>query len=140
LVEIMIALAVVAIGLIAIVGLIPQGVQSAHDAADNTIASTIVQDTFNQLRLFASAPSTSWSPTPTWPATLYPADSYYDVNGTNINTTMPTAATYYDVHLVMQSTSNPVTVVAMVMWPVKTGVTAPLNTNTFFTVIGNYQH
>ena len=50
LVEVTLALAVMAIGLIAILGLIPQGVQSSRDAADNTLAATIAHDTFSLLR------------------------------------------------------------------------------------------
>lgn len=140
LVEIVIALAVISIGLIAVVGLIPQGIQSARDAADNTIAATIVQDTFNQMRLWASGPSATWGPTPNWPSAWYP-DAYYDATGTNqINTTIATADTYYDVHLITQAASNPVTVVAMVMWPVKAMGAKALNTNIYVTVIGHYQH
>src|SRR5437016_1960680 len=50
LVEVMLALAIVSIGLIAILGLLPTGLRSARDAADNTISSTVVQDTFTLLR------------------------------------------------------------------------------------------
>jgi type II secretory pathway pseudopilin PulG len=45
-----VAVAVIAIGLLVVIGLFPQGLQSARDAADNTMAATIVQDLFSQLR------------------------------------------------------------------------------------------
>ena len=50
LIEVVLALAVIAIGLLAVIGLFPQGLQSARDAADNTLSATIVQDLFSQLR------------------------------------------------------------------------------------------
>ena len=133
----MLALAVVAIGLVAVIGLIPQGIQASRDAADNTLAATIMQDTFNLLRQQALEPSFNWS------SLSGVQNYYYDATGTNqIATATPTADTYYDVNLVFkQATPNYyVTVAATVMWPVKTGVTKSLNTNSFVTVIANYQH
>ena len=50
LVEVMLALAIVSFGLIAILGLLPTGLRSARDAADNTISATIIQDVFNSIR------------------------------------------------------------------------------------------
>ena len=50
LVEVMLALAVVSIGIIAILGLLPNALQSSRDAADNTLAATIVQDLFSSIR------------------------------------------------------------------------------------------
>jgi uncharacterized protein (TIGR02598 family) len=136
LVEIMLALAVIAIGLVAVIGLIPQGIQASRDAADNTLAATIVQDTFNLLR------QETLESTFTWSSLSGIQNIYYDSTGTNqIITAIPTANTYYDVNLVFkQTTPNYVSVAATVMWPVKTGVTKPLNTNSFVTVIANYQH
>jgi uncharacterized protein (TIGR02598 family) len=132
-VEIMLALAVVAIGLVAIIGLIPQGIQASRDAADNTLAATIVHDTFAGLRAQVLEPTATWPPTLT-------ADTYYDATGTsNYSTASP--STYYDVRLAAaQSTPNLITVSAMVMWPVKATGAKPLNTNTFVTTIANYQH
>ena len=50
LIEVVLALAVSAIGLVAILGLLPQGLQASRDAADNTISATIVHDIFSTLR------------------------------------------------------------------------------------------
>ncbi|MGD1020536.1 MAG: prepilin-type N-terminal cleavage/methylation domain-containing protein [Verrucomicrobiia bacterium] len=135
LIEVVIALAVISVGLIAIVGLIPQGIQSARDAGDNTLAATIVQDTLNAIRQQALT---------TWPPFSTQLSYYYDATGTTqLNTTVSTADTYYEVHLPPPQSSangNLLTVTAIVWWPVKTGVTAPLNTNTYVTLIANYQH
>jgi prepilin-type N-terminal cleavage/methylation domain-containing protein len=50
LVEIVLAMAVAAIGLVAVLGLIPQGLQASRDAADNTISATLVHDIFSTIR------------------------------------------------------------------------------------------
>jgi prepilin-type N-terminal cleavage/methylation domain-containing protein len=50
LVEVTLALAIIAVALVAIIGLLPQGVQSSRSAADNTLAATILQDTLSQCR------------------------------------------------------------------------------------------
>jgi uncharacterized protein (TIGR02598 family) len=137
LVEVTLALAIMAIGLIAIIGMIPQGVQSSRDAADNTLAATIVHDTFNQLRQEAV---TTWPP----PSLATSPNLYYDVVATNA-TTSQTVDSYYHVHL----TSLPGTVAglpapnlllvvtAVVSWPTKSA--APLNNITNVTQIANYQ-
>jgi type II secretory pathway pseudopilin PulG len=49
-VEVTLALAIIAIALVAIIGLLPQGVQSSRNTADNTMAATILQDTLSQCR------------------------------------------------------------------------------------------
>lgn len=129
LIEIMLALAVIAIGLIAIVGLIPRGVQASREAADNTLAATLVHDAFNGLRQSAMQPP--------WPPVL--ADTYYDAAATNqVNT--PSADTYFKIHLANAvSTPTLLTVVATVTWPVKRLTAVPPNTNVFVTYIANYQ-
>jgi len=129
----MISLGVIAIGLIAVVGLIPQGVQSARDAADNTLAATIVQDTFNAIRQQALVNAT-------WPPSVQ-ASYYYDAAGTNEFNSAGTL-TFYQVQLTTaQPSANLLTLSAMVMWPVNLSSTSrPLNTNFFFTSIANYQH
>jgi uncharacterized protein (TIGR02598 family) len=128
LIEIVIALAVMAIGLIAIVGLIPQGVQSARDAADNTLAATIVQDDLNNLRSTALT---------TWPPLAALQNICYDAAGTNV-VSCGTASSYF------RETLNPVTtspylvtIVAVVSWPAQSA--APLNNITNVTTIANYQ-
>jgi uncharacterized protein (TIGR02598 family) len=129
LVEIMLALAIIAIGLIAIIGLIPQGIKSSRDASENTLVATIVHDTFNDLRRQAL--------TPPWPPNL--VDVYYDVAGTN-QSLSPSVDTYYQVHLLIpQSTPTLLTISARITWPVKSVTAVPPNTNFFSTQIANYQ-
>src|SRR6266850_1533954 len=132
LVEVTLALAVMAIGLIAIIGMIPQGVQSSRDAADNTLVATIVHDTFNQMRLRALT-GTGWPPSA--------QNVYYDAAGTNIVTTIPDE--YFHVVVTSQlspSTPNLYVVAARVTWPDKSSMTVPpTSTNVFATQIANYQ-
>jgi uncharacterized protein (TIGR02598 family) len=132
LVEIMLALAVIAIGLVAIIGLIPQGIQASRDAADNTLVATIVHDTFNEYRQDALL---------AWPPVLS-TNLYYDAAGTN-QVTNSSPDRYYYVHLNSQpspSAPNLLVVSARVTWPDKLGTVYPLNTNIFVTSIANYQH
>lgn len=133
LIEIVITLAVISVGLLAVVGLIPQGVQSARDAADNTLAATIVQDTFSTLRQQALESTFTWSSLSAIP------DIYYDAGGTN-SYSAASANTYYRVHFGTLYTANLVTIAATVMWPATASTVYPLNTNIFVTSIANYQH
>jgi type II secretory pathway pseudopilin PulG len=130
LIEIMVALVVIAVGLIAIVGLIPQGIQSSRDASDNTIAASIAHDTFNVVRRLALVPP--WPPL-TPPTTVH---YYYDVAATN-PVTAPNA--YYDIQVTPQlsaSQPNLMVVTAAVRWPAKS---ASPNSLVFVTEIANYQ-
>ena len=61
LIEVMIAVAVVTLGIVAVLGLIPVGLKSARDAADNTLAATIAQDIFSQLRARPFGPITIYT-------------------------------------------------------------------------------
>ncbi len=135
LIEIVIALAVISLGLIAVVGLIPQGTQAARGTTDGALAATITQDTFNQMRVIASTAGGGWPPS--WPSTWYP-NAYYDSGGTSL---VSQAAAYYHVNLSAQSSAlvpNLVTVVAIVSWPAQSAT--PLNAVTNFTQIANYQN
>jgi uncharacterized protein (TIGR02598 family) len=131
LMEVTLAVAVVAIGLIAILGLIPQGVQSSRDAADNTLAATIVQDTFNDLRTRALGGS--------WPPAA--VNIYYDAVGTNSFLATSTSLDRY-FHVVATpvlsaSTPDLYVVTATISWPATSA--SPLNTNVFVTQIARYQ-
>jgi uncharacterized protein (TIGR02598 family) len=133
LVEVMLALAIIAIGLVAIIGMIPQGIQASRDAADNTISATIVHDTFNNIRALAM------NPTVTWASLSVPQDIYYDVVATN-STTTPTVDSYFHMRLIPQLTPPYLLVVtAVVTWPDKGTGVSPLNTSVFVTEIANYQ-
>jgi uncharacterized protein (TIGR02598 family) len=155
LVEVTIAVAVVAIGLIAILGLIPQGVQSSRDAADRTLAATIAQDLFDAVRsqLFTNVNLSSYG---TFPNQLgnaynlqnsylkYPlATTYFDQSGLSPSTVQDS---YFRVDLTFEAQAPPppaVTpvlslVTATVSWPAKPGMTTFLNTNVFVTEVALY--
>jgi uncharacterized protein (TIGR02598 family) len=131
LIEVTLALAIVAIGLIAIVGMLPHGIQASRDAADNTLAATIAHDELNKMRL-----ATTMAGGP--PA---PVDIYYDASGTN---SFPAGSTSPDRYFHITATPqlsatvpNLYMVNAIVSWPAKSQ--APPNTNFFATQIAVYQ-
>jgi uncharacterized protein (TIGR02598 family) len=136
LVEIMLALAVIAIGLVAVIGLIPQGIQASRDAADNTLAATIAHDTFNQMRQQSLIPAGTWPPVS--------QTVYYDALATNvINAVTDPQDAYFRVVVTPQlsvSVQGLYVVTASVTWPAKPTTVSPLNTNIFVTTIANYQH
>lgn len=147
LVEIMVALVVIAVGLIAIVGLIPQGVQSSRSAGDNTLVATIVHDIFNTMRSqpFKTVNLSAFGVAFTGPYNLqnsYNFPIYFDSSGSS----QPAAAdNYYRVTLSFQPhPALPLSlslVTAKVEWPVKSAAVpaTPLNTQVFFTEIADYQ-
>jgi Tfp pilus assembly protein PilV len=120
----MVALVVISVGLIAIVGLIPQGIQSSRSAADNTLVATIVHDTFNDLRRQALT---------AWPPLGAALITDYDVTGTNA--APPLADRYFHVTLNPQSTTAYLQVITATV----TTRSAPASTNFFVTEIANYQ-
>jgi prepilin-type N-terminal cleavage/methylation domain-containing protein len=162
LVEVALAVAVIAIGLLVVIGLFPQGLQSARDAADNTMSATIVQDLFSYLRSYPfSAPPMQICPLPIplgnpgYPgcdllATQIPINLNLANGNTTLNfdqdgliTTNPYVvgfAGYYQVLLAWQAQGAPVNralVEATVIWPAQSP--APMNTNIFVTMIATYQ-
>ena len=143
LIEVMLALGVIAIGLIAIVGMIPQGVQASRDAADNTLSATIAHDIFDTIRAdpFTSVNLSGLG----FPTALYNLQNpalgilaYFDAQGLTPATPQDR---YYKIALNFQPQSGlPSSVVtAIVTWPDKGTAALPINTNVFVTEIANYQ-
>lgn len=129
LVEVTLALAVIAIGLIAILGLLPHGLQASRDAADNTIAATIVQDIFSEMRSqpFTGPPYNLSAPGSTPPL-------YFTHGGFATNA----AGRYFQV-AVNWEPQPPLSlsrVTATVVWPAQAA--APINTNIFVTNVAWY--
>jgi len=148
LVEVMLALAIVSIGLIAILGLLPTGLRSARDAADNTISATIVQDIFNSIRTNQSNQFTNVSlsgfgfPQPSQPTPPYnllnsyaPITAYFDQEGFSPATPQDH---YFQVNLTFtnQAPLALSMVTATVIWPAQSK--NPANRNVFVTQIAQY--
>jgi prepilin-type N-terminal cleavage/methylation domain-containing protein len=161
LIEIVVALAVISIGLMAVVGLIPQGLQASRDAADNTISATLVDDIFATIR---TSPFTSVTNVDslgfnlhtlpvaqpvslaTFNNSLLPipssliVSSYFDKAGFIPAST--NADFYYKVVLTFQPEApagTPAavsTVTATVVWPALSPI--PINTNVFVTKVAYY--
>jgi prepilin-type N-terminal cleavage/methylation domain-containing protein len=166
LIEVVLALAVAAIGMVAILGLLPQGLQASRDAADNTISATIVHDIFSTIRTMPFTNVTSLSslgfvvepggtpfPNPCNlqiyslpPAPLgFPPQgdvAYFDQAGFSNNL----ANAYYKVTLNFQPEIPPGVpnttpaavsfITATVVWPALSPV--PINTNVFVTKVAQY--
>ena len=146
LIEVMLALAIVSLGIIAILGLLPSGLQSGRDAADNTLSATAVQYTFNALRaspFTAVAVCDACGPgsTPlvkdlsTYSSAVWggPVSNAYDYAG------FPSiwVNAYYKVILNYEPQSPVLTrVTATVVWPAQSK--NPVNSSIFITQIAQY--
>ncbi len=147
LVEVMLALAIVSIGLIAILGLLPTGLRSARDAADNTISATVIQDIFNTIRTnqFIQVDLSGFGlPLTGQPAPPYnlqnnyaPITFYFDQEGFFPATSQDH---YFQVNLTFtnQAPTLPALsmVTATVVWPANSK--NPANTSFFVTQIAQY--
>ena len=143
LIEVMVALAVVTIGIIAILGLIPVGLKSARDTVDNTVAATIVQDIFTGVRstfMTYTNPVTAGVALSTIGA-IGSSTVYFDSKGNG-----PVAAgtnSYFQVNLTYEqeyTLSTLYRVTAVVTWPAHNpaGVTpSTLPGNTFVTEVAS---
>ena len=144
LIEVVLAVAVIAVGLMAVIGLFPQGLQSSRDASDNTLSAMIAQDILDDIRRqsgnttfqisFCSCPSHTWGASST-------ADLFWmDAQGaTNVSLG---SGSYFQI----QATYNPnsggipslTEAIVTVVWPVPAASAAPPNTNVFYTKIAKY--
>jgi uncharacterized protein (TIGR02598 family) len=141
LVEVTLALAVVATGLVVMLGLLPQGLQYGRAASDNTIAATLAQNIFNTMRRqpFSSVTITDATPGATF--SLGNSGSFtclYDQGG------QPTASSsdyYFQVVVSYDPQSTALSRVrAQVAWPYKQGGAAPISTNIFTTLITSFDN
>jgi Tfp pilus assembly protein PilV len=162
LIEVTLALAIVAVGLIAIIGLLPQGIQASRDAADNTLAATMAQDTFSNIRAgsFADArPSLTalgfagFAPGVPFDLGTYETSpplsqptpvAYFNQSGAGVDPTTAPQDCYFKVALVFKPQNPPTpavlsVVTATVSWPAKPNMSVFLNTTTFITQIAQYQ-
>jgi uncharacterized protein (TIGR02598 family) len=148
LVEVMLSLAIVSIGLIAILGLLPTGLRSARDAADNTLSATVVQDVFSTIRTqpFANVDLTAFNFTggpynlngnylsPPLPLIV----AYFDQAGFTVPLAKQPQDNYYQVSLTFSNQAAALSLVtATVVWPAHS--VHPLNTNIFVTEVAQYQ-
>lgn len=125
LIEITVALAVISFGIVAILGLLPTGLQASRAAADQTIAATLAQDFFSELRA-----------SPDWPPLTGPVTWHFSNTGVRTNS----QNCYFRVHLDAEKEGalDLYRITATVVWPAPAGVASPVNTNTFITLIARY--
>jgi len=138
LVEVVLAIAVISIGIIAILGLLPNALQSGRDAADNTLAATVAQDTFNILRSYpfdAAVVCDTCAGTQnlaTYNQTESNAYTQAGFSTNNWNGAYFKVVVNFQPQTPLQSTR----VTAAVVWPAQSRV--PANTNIFATIIAQY--
>ncbi|MGD0016153.1 MAG: prepilin-type N-terminal cleavage/methylation domain-containing protein [Verrucomicrobiia bacterium] len=130
LIEVMIAVAVVTMGIVAVLGLIPVSLKSARDAKDNTLAAIIVQDVFTIVR--SRFRTYNDATLPNIPETVYFDSDSNPVGAAGVNS-------YFQVNLTYQQTIPGLDlyrVTAVVTWPAHSLVTAStLPGNTFVTEV-----
>ena len=138
LVEVVLAIALISIGIIAILGLLPNALQSGRDAADNTLSATIAQTVFSNLRTppFNSAYVCEFCGT--LAIDLGNSGSVTAINFDREGFETNAASAYYRMSLTYtnQAPLALSKVIATVVWPAKS--IAPINTNIFATEIAQY--
>ncbi|MGA2222504.1 MAG: hypothetical protein ABSH21_12165 [Verrucomicrobiia bacterium] len=145
------AVAVIAIGLLVILGLFPQGLQASRDAADNTLSAMIAQDILNDIRaqsvvnpnfsLSLPSPSLSLCIGCSTSQTLGNNSSdtaWFDAQGNIVAGTDPNR--YFKVQASYSLYPGGILplseVIVTVAWPGQSA--APANTNAFITMIAKY--
>lgn len=139
-VEVSLAVAICAVGLVAILGLLPTGLMAARAAADRTMAANIANDAFSQLRIdpFGNAAiATDASYSGGFPVDLRTTSS--NTYGYTQAGALPAGseAIYFRVTLRYTSIANGLSRVnAIIVWPA--AAASPANTNIFTTDVAWY--
>jgi uncharacterized protein (TIGR02598 family) len=139
LIEVVLALSIVAIGLVTIIGLFPQGLTSARNAVDDSLCGIIAQDTIADRRIeIQNGGTVTVVGTPI---------RWYAANGTEITATPINPATAM-FQVVITATPvpgipNAESTQIQILWPwynssLTTKTPPPPNTNTFYTEITKY--
>jgi prepilin-type N-terminal cleavage/methylation domain-containing protein len=84
LVEVSLAIAIIAMGLLAVIGMLPHAYTSARDAADNTVAATIVQNFLSQVRSMSYTNAKPGSIARNLETYSSGEDIYYDRDGNQV--------------------------------------------------------
>lgn len=138
LIEVVMAIAIVAVGLVAILGLIPQGLKSARNAADDSLVAVIAQDTIAQRKIYILNNHDKIGTTD--PNQPY----YYMADGTYTNPPSANLAMFRcEVTSTKDQNLNLETTQVRILWPwyrsdLPPGSFYPLNTNVFMTAITAY--
>ena len=140
LIEVVLALSIVAIGMVTIIGLFPQGLTSAKNAVDDSLCGIIAEDAIASRKVDIQ---TNVSPI----GDPNIASRWYAANGTEItaNPINPANAMFQVVitATVVPGIPNLESTQIQIMWPwynssLTTKTPPPPNTNTFYTEITKY--
>lgn len=132
-IEVVLAVAIASIGIIAILGLLPNAIQSSRDATDNTLSATIAQDVFANIRSqplntvnFGNGPHDFTIPI----STNSPVILNFDYTGALTN-----AIDYYQALISCQPQNNLSLsfVQVAIVWPARSA--APTATNIFISAV-----
>lgn len=156
LVEVSLAIAICAVGLLALVGLLPTGMEASRRAADDSLVTTIGSDLLNWRRIspyncMTYLPPGGASLTIVGPTTMYldsmgNPQSFIEISGV-VTTTVPNE--YYGGHYfrvtenVMRNPMFPTSidtcrVQITVQWPCHPSTGAPFTNNTQRTFVSNF--
>lgn len=131
LIEVVLALAVVSLGVVTIIGLLPTAQESARSAADRTVVATILEDVIGELRGMDYGTL----------RTLPPSTEYlFSQEGALTNSYSPP---YFQVTVEREDSNSYGTDLQVVRvkagWPYRSGGGPLLNTETFLTQIARYK-
>ncbi len=138
LVEVVLALAVVAVGLITIIGLFPQGLSSARRAMDDSLSAMVAQDVIAERRILIQNGGATIGNTTAEPPRWYAAE------GTNLLGAASSANAMYKCEIVATLINpNLEETQVCIYWPwystaTTTKTPPPANTNIFVTRIARY--
>ncbi len=133
LVEVTIALAVVLIGLLAVLGMVANGLRSSRSATENCVPAMIAQDILNQIK----ATYTSYAAGQPLTTKPNPETLHYDIEGapTNVPAYYQTVISYTTVPGLPASANPNITrVIIEVYWPTAAAPNFP-NTNVFISQV-----
>jgi uncharacterized protein (TIGR02598 family) len=139
LIEVVLALAVVAVGLVTIIGLFPQGLNSARRAMDDSLSAMVAQDVLAARRVSiqdgkAAIGIVAATDSPLW----------YDATGTNLESAASSINAMYKCEIRATKINSQLEQTEVdIYWPWYSAILAnknppPPNTNTFVTMIAKY--
>ncbi len=136
-IEVVLAVAIASIGIIAIMGLLPNAIQASRNATDNTLSATIAQDVFSNIRSQPLDAVDFGDGSGTHNLTNAPVQLTLNFDSTGVSTN---ATAYYKVLVSIQPQP---TAPALPLWTVQAGVVWPAlspaaTTNIFVSYVTAY--
>jgi len=142
LIEVVLALSIVAIGLVTIIGLFPQGLTSGRNAVDDSLCGMIAEDTIADRKIDIQTTNSTIA------AASIPS-RWFTANGTEILKPVSATNAMFQVNITatpvvgLPNNVNVESTQIQILWPwlnpsLTTKTPPPPNTNTFYTEITKY--